>query len=591
MQSINFLFVTVSVEQIFGGEPIGISPSEFTQSTLPSSLRFQQQSPMIEQARRRNALLARHPDLEGPQNQVCPRPWVSDNLVGTSDCQFRWELQLRPPKIHPQRRGSKQKLHQLQNRQIHSSLEAPTFPHTSPSISLLRIETTGKFFSFTSPLGFRRIIHQKKSHPNSFNPRTNDKVSATCFPAMFNFGDSSSDTGGNHAAFPTETAAEYPPYGQTYFGAPQARYSDGRLYIDFLTEVFGLRYLDPYFQSVTSDFATGVNFAIAWSTAQKILDYKTLFPLATQVQQFQLFKMEVAEVLSGASALLAERGLQPVTTTTSSTVEESQHPYKTLYSQLFGQQNVTVDSTATAPDPALKDALEVARRVPLMEYFDQGLYIISTGTNDFNAGIAKQQTLSQIQAYLPNIVSAISDAVTAIYNEGARNILVGGVGPIGCLPVQLTVLTYTVTDLDNFGCVAPWNTLARSYNVLLKQQLVNLTTLLPSANIIYMDNYQLQHNLLFNGTENGVTVGLKSCCGVPSSYNFNPRVQCGETGIIDGGVYLESVTCPDPTTYSVWDGYHYTEAANRYFVQQLLSGRYFDPPFSLTPANCTTNTI
>ncbi|KAL2608293.1 hypothetical protein R1flu_026866 [Riccia fluitans] len=90
--------------------------------------------------------------------------------VGTSGCQFRWELQLRPPKIHPQRRGrscGKQKLHQQQNRQIHSSLEAPArptpnFPHTSPSISLLRIETTGRFFSFTSPLGFRPRTHQKK---------------------------------------------------------------------------------------------------------------------------------------------------------------------------------------------------------------------------------------------------------------------------------------------------------------------------------------------------------------------------------------------------------------------------------------------
>ncbi|KAL3680438.1 hypothetical protein R1sor_023394 [Riccia sorocarpa] len=426
-----------------------------------------------------------------------------------------------------------------------------------------------------------------------------DRVSATCFPAIFNFGDSSSDTGGNHAAFPEATAAEFPPYGQTYFGSPQARYSDGRLYIDFLTEVFGMRYLDPYLQSVTSDFSTGVNFAIAWSTAQKITDYKSVFPLVSQVTQFQLFKKEVAEVLGGASTMLGERGITlfPNLTTTSSTLQSNadvnQHPYKTLYKKLFGRQNATVTGTAdtTTQDLPLKVALEGARRVPLMESFDQGLYIISVGTSDIFAGIQKQQTLLQIEESLPNIVTAISDAVTTIYNEGARNIIVGGMGPIGCLPVQLTVISYSPTDLDNFGCLAPWNTLARSYNVLLKQQLSNLTTLLPSANIIYMDNYQLQHNLVFNGTDNGITGGLKACCGVPSTYNFNEIVQCGETGIVNGGLYLESVTCADPNGYSIWDGYHYTEAANRYFVQQLLSGNFFDPPFSLTPANCTTIAI
>lgn len=50
------------------------------------------------------------------------------------------------------------------------------------------------------------------------------------FPAIFNFGDSNSDTGGISAAL-------YPinwPYGQTYFHMPAGRFSDGRLIIDFI---------------------------------------------------------------------------------------------------------------------------------------------------------------------------------------------------------------------------------------------------------------------------------------------------------------------------------------------------------------------
>lgn len=59
-------------------------------------------------------------------------------------------------------------------------------------------------------------------------------VTASCFPALFNFGDSQSDTGGIHATFPSYTPAEYPPYGETFFKTPQYRYCDGRLLIDFI---------------------------------------------------------------------------------------------------------------------------------------------------------------------------------------------------------------------------------------------------------------------------------------------------------------------------------------------------------------------
>jgi len=50
------------------------------------------------------------------------------------------------------------------------------------------------------------------------------------FPAVFNFGDSNSDTGAVSAAF----GRVPPPYGETFFGQPSGRYCDGRLIIDFL---------------------------------------------------------------------------------------------------------------------------------------------------------------------------------------------------------------------------------------------------------------------------------------------------------------------------------------------------------------------
>lgn len=50
------------------------------------------------------------------------------------------------------------------------------------------------------------------------------------FEAIFNFGDSNSDTGGFHTSFPAQPG----PYGMTYFKKPVGRSSDGRLIVDFL---------------------------------------------------------------------------------------------------------------------------------------------------------------------------------------------------------------------------------------------------------------------------------------------------------------------------------------------------------------------
>lgn len=53
------------------------------------------------------------------------------------------------------------------------------------------------------------------------------------YQAIFNFGDSTSDTGAIHFVFPYNELAENRPYGETFFGQPTGRYSDGRLSVDF----------------------------------------------------------------------------------------------------------------------------------------------------------------------------------------------------------------------------------------------------------------------------------------------------------------------------------------------------------------------
>lgn len=66
------------------------------------------------------------------------------------------------------------------------------------------------------------------------------------FPAIYNFGDSNSDTGARSATFYRIAS----PYGSTFFGKPSGRYSDGRLIIDFIGKYNCIRYPLPLYAGV-----------------------------------------------------------------------------------------------------------------------------------------------------------------------------------------------------------------------------------------------------------------------------------------------------------------------------------------------------
>ncbi|KAL5576589.1 hypothetical protein UlMin_018288 [Ulmus minor] len=121
------------------------------------------------------------------------------------------------------------------------------------------------------------------------------------YKAIFNFGDSLSDTGNlllsGALTFP---AIGNLPYGETFFRRPTGRCSDGRLVIDFIAEAFGLPYLPPYLSlHEKGKYYQGVNFAVAGATA---LDSKFFYQqkigsllstndsLSVQLDWFKKFK-------------------------------------------------------------------------------------------------------------------------------------------------------------------------------------------------------------------------------------------------------------------------------------------------------------
>ncbi|XP_074592488.1 GDSL esterase/lipase LIP-4-like [Curcuma longa] len=123
--------------------------------------------------------------------------------------------------------------------------------------------------------------------------------------AVFNFGDSNSDTGAYSAGFGIQFSL---PEGRTFFHRPSGRLCDGRLVIDFLRESINASYLSPYLESLGSDFRGGANFAFAGAST---LPPNVPFSLAIQVQQFLRFKSRSMELVAqGTRGLIDSKAFE-----------------------------------------------------------------------------------------------------------------------------------------------------------------------------------------------------------------------------------------------------------------------------------------
>jgi hypothetical protein len=88
---------------------------------------------------------------------------------------------------------------------------------------------------------------------------------------------------------------------------------------------------------------------------------------------------------------------------------------------------------------------------------------------------------------------------------------------------------------------------------------------------------------------------LKVCCGFGGEYNYNPFVNCGNSGIVllPSGVtqFVNINSAPNPQEYIQWDGVHFTQAAYKTIATFLLEGRFVKsqiPGFNLAQA-CNLN--
>ncbi|XP_057442692.1 GDSL esterase/lipase ENOD8-like [Lotus japonicus] len=351
------------------------------------------------------------------------------------------------------------------------------------------------------------------------------------FPAIFNLGASNSDTGGLGAAF-GELKSPKSPNGETYFHRPSGRFSDGRIILDFIAESFGLPHVHSYLNSLGANYSQGANFATYSSTIripESIVPNGKFSPFSLGVQVAQL-----KDFIPNTKFIRSQGGI-----------------FATL--------------------------------MPKEEYFSKALYTFDIGQNDLTAGFVSKGLPHLVRASVPDIVNTFSAHIKDIYNLGARSFWIHNTGPIGCFPFILT--TFKVTLKDRYGCSKPHNEVAQYFNQKLKEAVVQLRQELPQAAITYVDVYSIKYSFVSDPKKYGFEQPLVACCGNGGFYNFNNKVSCG--GTMDNGNHVGA--CEKPSTRPIWDGIHYTEAANKIVFDQISSGAFTDPPIPLNMSCQRTN--
>ncbi|KAJ6351548.1 hypothetical protein OIU78_007465 [Salix suchowensis] len=354
-------------------------------------------------------------------------------------------------------------------------------------------------------------------------------ASSCDFPAIFNFGDSNSDTGGLSAAFGQAPS----PNGETYFHHPAGRYSDGRLVIDFIAESLGVPYLSAYLDSVGSNFSHGANFATAGSTIR---------PQNTTQSQ---------------------SGYSPI----SLNVQSVQYSDFKKRSQIIRSQGGIFETL-----------------LPKADYFSKALHTIDIGQNDLTAGYKLNLTTEQVKANVPDILGQFSDVVKQIYAVGGRTFWIHNTGPVGCLPYSLDRFLITASQIDKHGCASPFNEVSQFFNHRLKEAVGQLRKDLPQAAITYVDIYSLKYTLITRAKEFGFEQPFIACCGHGGKYNFNSQRRCGAKITVNGTEVVIASSCKDPSLRIIWDGVHFTEAANKWIFEQIVNGSFSDPPVPLKMA-------
>lgn len=114
------------------------------------------------------------------------------------------------------------------------------------------------------------------------------------------------------------------------------------------------------------------------------------------------------------------------------------------------------------------------------------------GGNDYYNAFIDGRSVEEIRTFVPFVINAISSAISALIEIGARTLLVPGNVALGCIPAYLDL--YQSSNPEDYdqetGCIKWLNEFSQFHNLLLHNELELLQQLHPHATIIYADYYE-----------------------------------------------------------------------------------------------------
>ncbi|KAL8250760.1 hypothetical protein R6Q59_034453 [Mikania micrantha] len=330
-------------------------------------------------------------------------------------------------------------------------------------------------------------------------------------PCFFIFGDSLVDNGNNNGLL-TLARANYRPYGIDFAQGASGRFTNGRTFVDALAQLLGFRNnIPPHARTRGRAILSGLNFA------------------------------------SGAAGIRDETG-------------------NNLGDHITMNQQVSnFESTVQQMRRYFRDD-----NIALGNYLGRCIFYSGMGSNDYLNNYFMRDaynTGSQYtpQAYANALIHDYANQLTALYNLGARKVIVTGVGQVGCIPYQLARY-----NGNNSRCNEDINNAILLFNSGLRKLVDRFNKgELQGSRFVYMDSYQLTKDLILNAQSNGFEVIDKGCCGVGRN---NGQVTC---------LPLQQA-CRDRSKYIFWDAFHPTETANIVTARLAYSSR---PPSYTYPIN------
>ncbi|KAL2899228.1 hypothetical protein RDABS01_024310 [Bienertia sinuspersici] len=191
------------------------------------------------------------------------------------------------------------------------------------------------------------------------------------------------------------------------------------------------------------------------------------------------------------------------------------------------------------------------------EIIRKAIVLINSGTNDFVISyydLPSRRLQYNMTGYQDFVLRRLQSFVEEIHELGCRRIVVAGLPPIGCLPIQITTRFKIPTERK---CLEDQNSDATSYNQKLKKLLPHVQASLPGTRILYADVYTPIMDLVTNPKDNGFKVTDRGCCG---------------TGYLETGSLCNVLTptCKNASEFIFWDSAHPTEAVYQYVHDYLL---------------------